>query len=59
MKDKLKAVSTVVMLFVSTMAISSCSVIEGIFKAGVWTGIIFVVLIIALIIFILTKIFKK
>ena len=59
MRDQLKAVSTVITVFVSTMVISSCSVIEGIFKAGVWTGIIIVVLIIALIIFILTKIFKK
>lgn len=60
MKDQLKVVSTAIILFVSAMVISSCSVIEGIFKAGVWTGIIIiVVLIIALIIFILTKIFKK
>ena len=34
---------------------SGCSVIEGIFKAGVWTGILIVVVIIALIIFLISR----
>ncbi|WP_140937307.1 hypothetical protein [Sphingobacterium lumbrici] len=36
--------------------LTGCSVIEGIFKAGVWTGIIVVVLVIALIIWLIAKI---
>ena len=36
-----------------------CTVIGGIFKAGVWSGIIIVVLIIALIIFLIGKMGKK
>jgi hypothetical protein len=35
--------------------ISSCSVIGGIFKAGVWVGILIVVVIIALIIWLIGK----
>lgn len=34
---------------------SSCQLIEGIFKAGVWVGVIVVVAIVALIIWILSK----
>jgi len=37
------------------MMCPSCSVIEGIFKAGVWTGILIVVVIIALIIFLISR----
>lgn len=39
--------------------LSSCSAIEGIFKAGVWTGIIIVVIVLAVVIMILANIFKK
>ena len=34
---------------------SSCEVIGGIFKAGVWTGVFVVVAIIALVIFIISR----
>ncbi|WP_158797109.1 hypothetical protein [Pedobacter sp. L105] len=37
--------------------LSSCSMIEGIFKAGVWSGIIVVVVVLALIIWVISKIF--
>lgn len=37
--------------------LSSCEVIGGIFKAGVWSGIIVVVVVVALVIWILSKIF--
>ncbi|MGN6398986.1 MAG: phosphatidate cytidylyltransferase [Flavisolibacter sp.] len=37
------------------MTISSCEVIGGIFKAGVWVGIIIVVLIIGLILWLVGK----
>ena len=38
------------------MMMSSCQVIGDIFKAGVWVGIIIVVIVIALIIWIVSKI---
>jgi len=56
MKMKLFNTSFLVMLL--TM-LSGCEVIGGIFKAGVWSGIIIVVLIIALIIFVIGKMGKK
>lgn len=34
---------------------SSCAVVGGIFKAGVWVGILIVVAILALIIFLVTR----
>jgi len=37
--------------------LSSCELIEGIFKAGVWTGVIIVVLVLGLIIWLISKIF--
>jgi hypothetical protein len=47
-------------LFISmVMLLNSCTAIEGIFKAGVWTGIIIVVVIIAIIIWIITRVTKK
>jgi cytosine/uracil/thiamine/allantoin permease len=42
-------------LLVTTL--SSCSLVEGIFKAGVWSGIIVVVVVLALIIWVISKIF--
>ena len=44
-----------VALLMTTLA--SCSAIEGIFKAGVWSGIIIVVIVLALIIWVISKIF--
>jgi len=35
--------------------LSSCEVIGGIFKAGIWSGIIIVVIVIALIIWLISK----
>ncbi|MFD2742863.1 MULTISPECIES: hypothetical protein [Sphingobacterium] len=35
---------------------TSCQAIEGIFKAGMWTGVIVVVAIVALIIWIISKV---
>lgn len=37
--------------------LSSCAAIEGIFKAGMWTGIIAVVIVVALVIWIASKLF--
>ncbi|TDO21719.1 hypothetical protein [Pedobacter duraquae] len=40
-----------------TSTLASCSLIEGIFKAGVWSGVIIVVIVLALIIWVISKIF--
>ncbi|WP_432712171.1 hypothetical protein [Pedobacter sp.] len=40
-----------------TTTLTSCAAIEGIFKAGVWSGIIIVVIVLAIIIWIIRKIF--
>jgi cytosine/uracil/thiamine/allantoin permease len=37
--------------------LSSCELVEGIFKAGVWTGVILVVVVIAIIIWLIAKVF--
>jgi len=39
------------------LSLGSCQVVEGIFKAGVWVGVLMVVVVIGLIIFILAKLF--
>ena len=41
------------------MFYSSCAAIEGIFKAGVWVGVIVVVAIIAVIIWIFSRFTKR
>lgn len=41
------------------MLFSSCEVIGGIFKAGMWTGVILVVVVVGLVIFLLAKLFGK
>lgn len=38
---------------------SSCAVIEGVFKAGVWVGVLVVVAIIGLIVWILSKFSRR
>lgn len=43
------------LLIILIMSIQSCAAIEGIFKAGAATGIIAVVIVIALIIFLITR----
>ncbi|WP_343531320.1 hypothetical protein [Pedobacter sp.] len=44
-----------VALLASTL--SSCELVEGIFKAGMWTGVILVVVVVAIIIWIAAKLF--
>lgn len=46
-------------LLVVALSLSSCGVIEGIFKAGVWVGVLAVVGVIALIIFLMSKLTSK
>ena len=42
-------------LFMAMLTLSSCEAIAGIFKAGMWTGIIVVVLIIVLVIWLIGR----
>jgi hypothetical protein len=56
MKDK---ITRIVMLMVILISVTSCSIIEGIFKAGVGVGIFIVVLILAVFAFIISKIVGK
>ncbi|MBK8429468.1 MAG: phosphatidate cytidylyltransferase [Lewinellaceae bacterium] len=46
-------------LMTALSTLSGCEVIGGIFKAGVWSGILLVVLGIALIVFLISKLVKK
>ncbi|RBL91349.1 phosphatidate cytidylyltransferase [Chitinophaga flava] len=38
-----------------SLLLSSCSIIGGIFKAGIWTGIFIVALVVILIIFLISR----
>jgi len=51
-----KAFPLALIAFLCT-TLSSCELVEGIFKAGVWVGVIVVVVVVALLIWILSKIF--
>lgn len=46
-----------IMLLSTTL--SSCELVEGIFKAGVWTGIIAIVVVLVLIIWLISKVFGR
>lgn len=49
----------IIPLFLISFLFTSCSVIEGIFKAGMGVGIFIVVAVIAIIIWILSRFMKK
>ncbi|HEU5365874.1 MAG TPA: phosphatidate cytidylyltransferase [Hanamia sp.] len=46
-------------IFLLLMLLSSCSVIGGIFKAGVWVGVIGIVIVLIIIIWLISKATKK
>ena len=54
-----KHFTRLLMLFIVLISFTSCSVIEGIFKAGMGVGIFIVVAIIAIIIFVISKLFGR
>ncbi|RPE14343.1 phosphatidate cytidylyltransferase [Chitinophaga lutea] len=47
------------LLVVLAFTLSSCEIIGGIFKAGVWTGLIAVALVLGLIIFFISRTGRK
>lgn len=51
----MKRLNIIALLASTTMLLTSCEVVKGIFKAGLWSGIIIVVIIIALIIWLFSK----
>lgn len=52
-------ISRALVLVLVLLTISSCSLIEGIFKAGVGVGIFLVVAILAILAFIISKILRR
>ena len=54
-----KKMTRLLMLLIVLISFTSCSVIEGIFKAGVGVGIFIVVAIIAIVVLIISKVFGK
>ena len=55
----MKKIQIMLSLIIMMVACSSCAVVGGIFKAGVWTGVFIVAVIIAIIIFLIMRSTKK
>lgn len=53
----MKKLSLVIPVLAFLLTLSSCQVIGDIFKAGVWAGVLLVVVVVGLVIFVLAKIF--
>jgi hypothetical protein len=56
MKDK---ITRIVMMMIILISITSCSIVKGIFNAGMGVGIFIMVAIIAIAIFIISKVIGK
>ncbi|HEY4618792.1 MAG TPA: hypothetical protein VIH09_11420 [Flavobacterium sp.] len=52
-------ITRLLVLFIALVSFTSCSVVEGIFKAGMGVGIFIVIAIIAVVIFIVSKFLGK
>lgn len=50
-----KNLFTILSVFLTLALFSGCDIIGGIFKAGVWVGVLLVVLLIALILYVINK----
>lgn len=59
MKQYYSLPGAIVFLLMLVTILTGCSAIGGIFKAGMWSGIIFVAIIIAIIIFIITRLGRR
>lgn len=53
----MKKYSSLAFIAILASTLSSCELVEGIFKAGFWSGVIIVVIVLALIIWLLAKVF--
>jgi hypothetical protein len=54
--ERLSRYWMLVLLVFAAVSVSGCEAIAGIFKAGVWTGVVMVVILIALVGFFATRI---
>ena len=50
-----KNISVFIIAFFLLTTLSSCEAIAGIFKAGIWTGVIVIVLIVALVLWLIGR----
>ncbi|HEX7844807.1 MAG TPA: hypothetical protein VF476_03340 [Chitinophagaceae bacterium] len=50
---------SILALFILAVSLQGCAVVEGIFKVGVWFGILIVVVIVGLILWLVSKAGKK
>jgi predicted small secreted protein len=53
MQDK---ITRIVMLLIISISVTSCSIVKGIFEAGVGVGIFLVVVVLAVIAFVISKV---
>ncbi len=53
----MKAYLSYIFIFFVALGLSSCEVIGGIFKGGMWTGVILVIGVIAVVIWALSRLF--
>lgn len=53
----MKNLSALTILCMLTLSLTSCQLIGDIFKAGVWSGILLVVVIVGIVIFIIARLF--
>ncbi len=51
----MKRLSPFTMLTLASLTLTGCEVVGGIFKAGVWVGVVLVVLVIALIVWLFSR----
>ncbi len=57
MKNKLRFTAAMIAVFLTfSMLLSSCQVIGNIFKAGVWVGIVAVIVVVAVVVWIISAI---
>lgn len=56
MKDK---ITIIVMLLIILISVTSCSIVKGIFEAGVGVGIFIVIIILAVITYVISKTMGK
>lgn len=59
MKNYFLPLTYMIILFISSMALTSCEVIGDIFGAGVYTGMFIVIFVIVLIIFLVVRMTRK
>ncbi|UYQ94832.1 phosphatidate cytidylyltransferase [Chitinophaga horti] len=54
----MKGITLTSMLAFLTLFLSSCELVEGVFKAGIWTGLLIVAVVLFLIIFLIRRMGK-